>query len=124
LGLTVNVWPLLLVGALGFLPVGPAVKATAKPAGAILFFAVAWGIAIWQSFERSIGLGFAMIALLPISLAALLFASERVVRIAKAGRQWIRSRKIDDIGDQVVVKRAAVRDAVRSVEPRGADDRA
>ncbi len=117
-GLTVNIWPLLLVGAIGFLPVEPAVKATAKPAGAIVFFGIAWAIAVWQAFRESVIAGVVTGILLPLSLAALVYASERVVRIAKVAKQWIRGRRVEAIGEQVVAKRAAVGHAVRTAVPR------
>jgi hypothetical protein len=117
IGLTVNIWPLLLVGALGFLPVEPAVKATARPAGAILFFGIAWAVALWQAFGRSAIAGIIAGVLLPLSLAALVYALERVVRLAKVAKQWIRGRKVAAIGEQVVAKRSAVRDAVRATVP-------
>ena len=116
-GLAVNIWPLLLVGAIGLLPIGPAVKATAKPVGAILFFGIAWAIALWQAFGESVIGGVIAGILLPVSLAALVYASERVVRLARVARQWIRGRKVEAIGEQVVAKRAAVRHAVRTVVP-------
>ena len=118
IGLTVNVWPLILVWALGFLPVGPAVKATLKPAGAILFFGIAWGIALWQSFEEAILLGVFSAVMLPLSLAALLYASERVVRFYHSGRRWLRSRRVDALAAQVVAKRERVHDEVRRAVPR------
>ncbi|MFC2153436.1 hypothetical protein ACFLQ7_02250, partial [Actinomycetota bacterium] len=117
-GLAVNIWPLLLVGAIGLLPIGPAVKATAKPAGAILFFGIAWAIALWQAFGESVITGVIAGILLPVSLAALVYASERVVRLARVAKQWIRGRKVEAIGVQVVAKRAAVRHAVRTAVPR------
>jgi 1-acyl-sn-glycerol-3-phosphate acyltransferase len=118
IGLTVNIWPLLLIGAIGFLPVEPAVKATAKPAGAILFFGIAWSIALWQALRESVVAGVIAGILLPVSLAALVYASERVVRLAKVAKQWIRGRRVEAIGEQVVAKRAAVRHAVRTAVPR------
>lgn len=117
-GLAVNIWPLLLVGAIGLLPIGPAVKATAKPVGAILFFGIAWAIALWQAFGESVIGGVIAGILLPVSLAALVYASERVVRLARVAKQWIRGRKVEAIGEHVVAKRAAVRHAVRTVVPR------
>jgi 1-acyl-sn-glycerol-3-phosphate acyltransferase len=117
IGLTVNVWPLIVVWLLGFLPVGPAVKATLKPAGAILLFAIAWGIALWQSFEESLLLGLFSAVMLPLSLAALLYSSERVVRFYHSGRQWLKSRRVDALADQIVEKRRRVHDAVRRGVP-------
>lgn len=117
IGLTVNLWPLLLVWLIGLLPIGPAVKATAKPFGAILFFGIAWGIALWQSFEESILLGVFSAVMLPLSLAALLYASERVVRFFHSGRQWLKSRRVDALADQIVAKRQRVHDTVRSAVP-------
>jgi 1-acyl-sn-glycerol-3-phosphate acyltransferase len=117
IGLTINLWPLLLVWATGFLPVGPAVKATIKPASAILFFAVSWGIAAWQAFEQSIIAGIIALILLPITLGALLYSSERVVRIYRSGRQWLKSRRVDALAEQIQEKRTTVASAVRHVVP-------
>ncbi|MGI9643415.1 MAG: 1-acyl-sn-glycerol-3-phosphate acyltransferase [Acidimicrobiia bacterium] len=115
IGLTVNLWPLLLVWATGFLPVGAAVKATIKPAGAILFFGISWGVAAWQGFERSIIAGMITLILLPVTLGALLYSSERVVRIYRSGRQWLKSRRVDALTKQIEEKRTAVASEVRDV---------
>jgi hypothetical protein len=117
LGLTINLWPLLLVWLIGFAPIGNAVKATAKPFAAILFFGISWGIALWQAFERSVLAGLITAILLPVSLAALLYASERIVRILRAGRQWLKGRRVDALTEQVDAKRSRVHDAVRAVVP-------
>ena len=117
IGLTVNLWPILLVWATGFLPVGPAVKATIKPASAILFFGISWSVAAWQGFQQSIIVGIISVILLPISLGALLYSSERVVRIYRSGRQWLKSRRVDALADQIEEKRTAVASAVREVVP-------
>ncbi len=118
LGLSVNVWPLLAVWALNLLPVGPAVKATLKPTGAMLFFLIAWGVALWQAFRSSVWAGVVTAVLLPVSLAALIYASERLVRIWRAGREWLKGRKVEALAEQVETKRdkvvASVREAVAS----------
>jgi glycerol-3-phosphate O-acyltransferase/dihydroxyacetone phosphate acyltransferase len=117
IGLWVNMWPLLGIAALNLLPIGPAVKATLKPTGAMLFFVIAWGIALWQAFERSIPAGFITMVALPVSLAALIYASERIIRIWRAGRQWLKRRKVEALAEHVAAKREKVVAAVRNAVP-------
>ena len=117
IGLTVNLWPLLLVWATGFLPVGPAVKATIKPASAILFFGISWGVAAWQGFERSIIIGIITLILLPVTLGALLYSSERIVRILKSSRRWLISRRVNAVAEEIEEKRTVVAGAVREAVP-------
>lgn len=117
IGLTVNIWPLIAVWATTFLPIGPAVKATVKPFAAIVLFGIAWGISIWQAFEESVLTGIVVTVALPISLGALLYASERLVRFYRSGRQWLKSRRVAALVEQVGEKRLRVHDAVRSAVP-------
>jgi hypothetical protein len=121
IGLSVNLIPMLLVWAINLVPVGPAVKATAKPAGAILFFGISWGIALWQAFERGLIYGLLAIVLLPVSLGALIYSTERLVQMWRALHRWVRNRRIDKVGDEITEKREAVRASVRTAVPRGGD---
>lgn len=114
IGLTVNIWPMLAVWLIGFAPVEPAVKATAKPGGAIVFFGIAWGFAVWQGFERGIAEGIITIGLLPLSLAALIFASERIVRLFRVLRQSTKLRKLKTLDTGIAERRATVVDAVHA----------
>ena len=116
-GLAVNLWPLLLVWATGLLPISPAVKATVKPFSAILFFGIAWGVAIWQAFDRSVVWGVVVTVLLPITLGALLYATERLARIWRAGHRWLKNHRAEAIAEQIRDERAAVAMAVRAAVP-------
>jgi 1-acyl-sn-glycerol-3-phosphate acyltransferase len=116
-GLSVNFWPLAAVAALNLLPVGPAVKATIKPAGAMVFFLIAWGIALWFAFDESVEAGLVAMVMLPVSLAALIYSSERVVRLWKGGREWLKRRKVRDLAEQLTRKRERVVAAVRGAVP-------
>lgn len=116
IGLTVNIWPLLGVKAINLLRVAPAVKATLKPAAGMLLFLIAWGIVLWQAFSESLLVGGIVAVLLPVSLAALIYASERVLRIWQVARQWAKARRVSELQQRLVEKRTAVVDAVQAAE--------
>ena len=118
IGLSVNLIPMLLVWAINLVPVDPAVKATAKPAGAILFFGISWGVALWQAFEQDLVYGLLALVLLPVSLGALIYSTERLVQMWRALRRWTRNRRIDTVEDEITCKREAVRASVRGAVPR------
>ena len=117
LGFAVNIWPMLAVWLIGFLPVEPAVKATAKPGGAIVFFGLAWGFAIWQGFEQSVLAGILVMIILPVSLGALIFASERIVRIFRVLRQWSKFRRLDQLSENIAEARSDLVASVRAAVP-------
>ena len=119
LGLAVNIWPMLAVWLIGFAPVEPAVKATAKPGGAIVFFGIAWGFAIWQGFEQGIVTGILVMVILPVSLAALIYAAERIVRIFRALSQWTKLRRSDRLADNIAEARSDLVASVREAVPEG-----
>ncbi len=111
-GLAVNILPLLGIKAVDLLRVAPAVKATLKPAAGLLFFLIAWVIVIWQAFEESLLAGGIVMFLLPVSLAALIYASERVVQIWRVAKQWVKARRVDEFHERINDQRRAVVDAV------------
>jgi hypothetical protein len=114
LGLAVNIWPLLGIRAVDLLRVAPAVKATLKPAAGLLFFLIAWLVPTWQAFEESLLAGGIVMVLLPASLAALIYASERVVQIWRVAKQWVKARRVEELQERIIGQRQAIVDAVRS----------
>jgi hypothetical protein len=113
IGLVVNIWPLALVAAVNLLRVAPAVKATLKPAAGMMGFLIAWGIAGWIAFGESLVTGLLAIVALPLSLAALIYASERIVNVWRVARQWFKTRHFDQFASQIEDKRRAVVESVR-----------
>jgi glycerol-3-phosphate O-acyltransferase/dihydroxyacetone phosphate acyltransferase len=116
IGLTVNIWPLIGIRAINLLRVAPAVKATLKPAAGMLLFLIAWGIVLWQAFQKSILLGGVAAVMLPVSLAALIYSSERLLRLWQVARQWVKARRVDELQQRIIDKRAAISDAVEAIE--------
>lgn len=112
-GLVINFWPIVLVGAINFLKVAPAVKATLKPVAAILFFGISWGLVVWGVLSRwGWEWAGAMLLLLPIYLGALIVLSERLVLLGRTWKVWRRARNLDSFADQIIERRDAVREAV------------
>ncbi|MDJ0790616.1 MAG: 1-acyl-sn-glycerol-3-phosphate acyltransferase [Acidimicrobiia bacterium] len=113
IGLIINAIPLALVWLVGRLRVDDAVMATIKPASAILFFGIAWGIVLWRvTVESGLEGFFAFIVLLPIYLFALFAWTERVSLLYRALRGGFKARSIRQGYDLIRAHRRAVVEAV------------
>jgi 1-acyl-sn-glycerol-3-phosphate acyltransferase len=111
-GVLVNWIPYLLVKAIGLLPVSPAVKATLKPMGAIVFFGITWGLSAW-SISRFIGeYAWGYLLLMPLYITAVILISERAVLLWRAFRRWWRRGDVSDAWESLQAQRKRVIAAV------------
>lgn len=112
-GVLTNVIPYLLVKGLGLLPVAAAVKATLKPLGAVLFFAIAWGVYAWGALTAFDGIWTILaIVLLPFTLAAAIVMVERARLLWRAWRSFLRQGRVSNVVTRVMQARTALLDAV------------
>ncbi|MGI9610843.1 MAG: 1-acyl-sn-glycerol-3-phosphate acyltransferase, partial [Acidimicrobiia bacterium] len=123
-GIAINWLPLLVVWALGLLPVSPAVKATIKPTSALLLFPLAWALEAWAlfgNFDTAPIITIVAILLIPLYLAAALLLSERFVLLWRAWRSWRGGRSVERLGTKLPDGRAQVVAAVSdAIEPASA----
>jgi 1-acyl-sn-glycerol-3-phosphate acyltransferase len=112
-GIAVNWIPMVLLWLLGRLRVAPAVKATILPMGAILLYAITWGITAWGANELLglEGVG-GVLLLMPIYLFAVIVLSERLVLIWKSVRTWIRQDRAGSLKERIMADRRQVVDTV------------
>lgn len=116
IGISLNLIPLLIIGAIGLLPISPAVQATVKPLAALVLFPLTWAIAAWQIVFDNAGVVWTVISvlLIPLYLVAAILLSERIVLLWRAFRDWRGSKKLENVQDDIVNGRQRVVDSVRS----------
>jgi hypothetical protein len=87
--------------------------ATIKPLGALLAFAIMWGVTLWWAWSnRGLEALAAMAILLPVYLFALIAWSERLELLFRAIRGFRKSRSARDVFDQISEHRRSVVEAV------------
>lgn len=120
-GIATSIPPLLVIFGLGKLPVSPAVKATLKPAAALVLFPLAWGVAAWRIVFEHLGPIWTIVAigLVPLYLVAGIVITERVVLLWRALRAWRGRKGLREAAERIAAGRAAVVAAVatRSDDP-------
>ena len=110
IGFVINVIPMTLTWLVGRARVDPAMMATIKPAAAIVFFSITWGIAAWLGWGRGQLSGVAAVLLLmPLYVYALIAVVERgtlvaraIVNRSKTGNADLHEGIIEDRTDVVV----------------------
>ncbi len=114
IGIATSLVPLLVIFGIGMLPVSPAVKATLKPAAAIVLFPLAWGVAAWRIVFDNLGPVWTIVAvaLIPLYLVAGIVISERVVLLWRAFEAWHGRKGLSTATARISYERARVVEAV------------
>lgn len=112
-GFLINAIPMAIVWLIGRARVADAMMATIKPLGALLAFAIMWGVTLWWAWSnRGLEALAAMAILLPVYLFALIAWSERLELLFRAIRGFRKSRSARDVFDQISEHRRSVVEAV------------
>jgi len=113
LGAVINIIPFLVVKAVGLLRVAPSMLATIKPVAAFVAFGITWGVLIWRA-TASTGwvAGAAVLVLLPVYLAAVVWFVERMTLLWNLVRRWRRRSRTESFAEHLVSHREALVEAV------------
>lgn len=116
IGISLNIVPLLAIGALSLLRVSPAVKATLKPLAAMFLFPIAWALAAWRIVYETSGplLTLVSVIFIPVYLLAAVLLSERIVLLWRTFRDWRSSRRLAAVQEEIVAGRESVIDLVKA----------
>lgn len=118
LGLLVNWIPAILTYLSGWIPASDPVKATLRPAIAVLTFGATWLLFVWSGIELDLVGDAAWIALcaigLPLTLIALIWESEQLALIKRALFAWRRARRPADVMEAVLTTRQETVEAVQA----------
>lgn len=120
LGVLINWIPAILTYLSGWIPASDPVKATLRPAIAVLTFGATWLLLVWSGIELDLVSDAGWIALcvigLPLTLVALIWESEQVVLVKRALFAWRRARRPEDVMQAVLDAR---KETVAAVQATG-----
>ena len=112
-GAAINWIPYLLVKAVGFLRMAPAMMSTIKPLSAMLVFGATWGLVLWGVLHEYGGRGAALAGLLmPLYLASVIVVVEAVQVLWTSFATWRRLRGARSSEDLLEARRREVLDVL------------